>query len=210
MSNFKRIIKTSLIKENPIFSSYLALCPTLGTTSNFNSAIGMGFSVLIVLVLSNTVISSIRKLIPNDIRIPVFITIIATVVTLLEMSMETLMPSLYRTLGIFLPLIVVNCIILGRAEFFASKNSVRESMIDGIVIGISFAISIAALGIFRELFGTGAVNLFSLRVEFFQQETVPSVFIEPTGAFFAFGILSWIFNATRNSSINNKKSIRGV
>ncbi len=195
-------LKDSLIKDNPIFVSYLALCPTLGTTSTFNNAIGMGLSVLFVLIFSNLLISSVRNFVPSEIRIPVFITIIASLVTLLEMILEAVTPTLYETLGMFLPLIVVNCIILGRAESFASKNNVKKSIIDGLITGLAFAITISIIGAFREFFGTGSISIFSLRLQMFTQEIMPSFLTKNTGAFISLGLMGWVFNEIK---INNMK-----
>ncbi len=195
-------LKDSLIKDNPIFVSYLALCPTLGTTSTFNNAIGMGLSVLFVLIFSNLLISSVRNFVPSEIRIPVFITIIASLVTLLEMILEAVTPTLYETLGMFLPLIVVNCIILGRAESFASKNNVKKSMIDGLITGLAFAITISIIGAFREFFGTGSISIFSFKLQMFTQEIMPSFLTKNTGAFISLGLMGWVFNEIK---INNMK-----
>lgn len=198
---FKKSFFVALIDENPVFVSYLSLCPTLATTNSLNNAIGMGISVLVVLTASNVLISSIRKHTPNEIRIPVYITIIATLVTLITIFLETLLPALYVSLGIYLPLIVVNCLILGRAESFASQNKVSDSFIDGITMGIGFFASLFILAFFRQLLGTGEV--FGLQI--FSGNIIMSIFVDPIGAFLAFGTLSWIINEVK---AKNKKKKR--
>lgn len=192
MKKFLELLKQAIVFENPIFVSFLALCPTLGTTNSLSNALGMGLSVIFVLSLSNVAISLIRKLIPSEIRIPVYISIIATLVTVIEMLINTFLPSLYNTLGIFLPLIVVNCIILGRAESFASKNKVGASFLDGLTMGIAFALSLTVIALTREILATGKIGMLNL--SFIDSAYMPSIFTQGAGAFFALGILAWGFN----------------
>ena len=204
MKNLKERFRISLIDENPTFVSFLALCPTLGTTNSLSNAIGMGVSVLIVLVLSNSIIAAIKSYIPHNIRIPVYITIIATLVTIIQMLMETFIPSLYSTLGIFLPLIVVNCIILGRAEAYASKNNVKNSAIDGLTTGFAFLISLCVIGVARELIGTGSIELLNLTL--WEPEQAISIFSQGSGAFLMFGLLAWAFNEFKVKYDRKKKA----
>lgn len=192
MKKFLKMLKQAVIFENPTFVSFLALCPTLGTTNSLSNAIGMGISVIFVLTLSNMTISMIRKLIPSEVRIPVYISIIASLVTVIEMLIQTFVPSLYNTLGIFLPLIVVNCIILGRAESFASENKVVDSIFDGLTMGIAFTLSLSVIAIVREVLATGKIAMFNL--SFIDSMFMPSIFTQGAGAFFALGLLAWIFN----------------
>ncbi|MGL4590166.1 MAG: electron transport complex subunit RsxE [Mycoplasmatales bacterium] len=196
MNYFITRLKTAVFDENPTFVSFLALCPTLGTTSSVASAFWMGISVIFVLTLSNIIVSMIRKVVPNEVRIPVYITIIATFVTITEMVLRTYVPTIYDQLGIFLPLIVVNCLILGRAEAFASSNTVGKSAVDGLTMGAAFALSLLVLGAVRELIGTG--KLFGETI--FGGSEPMELFTTPTGAFIAFGILAWIFNEVRAKS----------
>lgn len=204
MKEFKKMLNTAVFKENPTFVSFLALCPTLGTTSTVSTAIGMGVSVIFVLVLSNLFVSLVRNFIPDAIRIPAYITIIATVVTVLEILLKTYVPSLYGTLGLFLPLIVVNCIILGRAEVFASKNKPWLSILDGLTVGIAFTLSLTLIGVTRELLGTGSINLLGFNLMLFPSEFMPVLFTEASGAFLAFGILAWVINEIK---LNKAKAL---
>lgn len=197
MTDFKKRMKTSILNENPTFVSFLALCPTLGTTNSVKTAFGMGMTVLVSLIFTNAACSATRKIITPDIRIPVFITVIATIVTLLEIIIQTYIPFLYSSLGILLPLVVVNCIILGRAEAYAVEHNVFDSIIDGLGTGIAFTLSLTLLGIFREILGTGGVNLGWMTLQFLSPEIMPAIFVEGAGAFIAFGILAWIINEIR-------------
>jgi Na+-translocating ferredoxin:NAD+ oxidoreductase subunit E len=206
MEKFNKMLKTSVIDENPTFVSFLALCPTLGTTTSLSNAFSMGLAATFVLILSNVSISCIRKLVPDEIRIPVYITIIATIVTLLEMLMKTYLPELYLNLGIFLPLIVVNCIILGRAEAFASKNNMFKSFQDAIVTGIAFTLSLSLLGAVREFLGTGGLMIFDVSLQVLPRDIMPMVFQTPVGAFIAFGMLSWFINEMKLKNKNKLKA----
>jgi electron transport complex protein RnfE len=161
MANKKELTK-GLIKENPTFVLLLGLCPTLGVTTMVSNAIGMGISVLFVLTLSNIFISMLRNIIPDDVRIPSYIVIISSFVTIIEMLLHAYVPSLYTALGVYLPLIVVNCIILGRAEAFANKNTVADSALDGIGMGLGFTIALLLIAGIREILGSGTISLFAV------------------------------------------------
>lgn len=154
---FSEQLKAGVILDNPIFMQTIGLCPTLATSTSLSNAIGMGVAATIVLIASNVVISALRKFIPDKVRIACFITIIATFVTLIDLSLQAFVPSLAASLGLFLPLIVVNCIILGRAEAFASKNKVLPSALDGVCMGLGFTFALVLMGFFRELLGAGTI-----------------------------------------------------
>ena len=156
MNNFK-VMMNGIIKENPTFVLLLGMCPTLGTTSSAINGMGMGLATMFVLICSNVVISLIKNLIPDMVRIPSFIVVIASFVTLLQMVMQAYVPGLYATLGLFIPLIVVNCIVLGRAEAFAAKNNPISSMFDGIGMGLGFTVGLTTIGIIREILGSGSI-----------------------------------------------------
>ena len=160
MNNMKVLIN-GIVRENPTFVLLLGMCPTLGTTSSAINGMGMGLATMFVLVCSNVAISAIKNLIPDMVRIPSYIVVIASFVTLLQMVMQAYVPSLYKTLGLFIPLIVVNCIVLGRAEAFAAKNSPLPALFDGLGIGLGFTIALTLLGSVRELLGTGKVFGFT-------------------------------------------------
>ena len=149
------IILKGIIKENPTFALVLGMCPTLGTTTSAVNGLGMGVATMCVLILSNMVISAIAKAIPDKVRIPCYIVVISAFVTVVQLLMQAYLPSLYETLGLFIPLIVVNCIVLGRAEAFANKNSVVDSACDGIGIGLGFTLSLTTIGLIREILGSG-------------------------------------------------------
>lgn len=158
MNNFK-VLMNGIVKENPTFVLLLGMCPTLGTTSSAINGMGMGLATMFVLICSNVVISLIKNLIPDMVRIPSFIVVIASFVTLLQMVMQAYVPGLYATLGLFIPLIVVNCIVLGRAEAFAAKNNALSSMFDGIGMGLGFTIALTLLGAVRELWYRQGIQL---------------------------------------------------
>ncbi len=188
--NFKEISR-GIFKENPTFVLFLGLCPTLGVTTSAVNGIAMGLATLFVLILSNVIISMIKNLIPSKIRIPAYIMVIATLVTVLELSMKAYFPSLYEVLGIFIPLIVVNCIILGRAESYASKNSILNSMFDGIGNGLGFTLSLTVIGSIREIIGSGKLFGLSMVDKLFDPAMI---FILPPGAFITIGVLVAIIN----------------
>ena len=180
-----------IIKENPVFVMLLGMCPTLGVTSSAFNGLGMGVATLFVLLMSNIVVSLIKSQIPNKVRIPAFIVIIASFVTVVEMTLEAFIPFLYEQLGIFIPLIVVNCLILGRAEAFASKNSLIASIVDALGMGVGFVIALTALGAVREILGNG--SLFEFRFVSEDANTL-ILFILPPGAFIALAYLAIVFN----------------
>ena len=162
--NKLKIIWNGIIKNNPTFVLVLGMCPTLGTTTSAENGMGMGLATMAVLILSNLVISLVKNIIPDKVRIPAFIVIIASFVTIIQMLMQAFVPALYASLGVFIPLIVVNCIILGRAEAFASKNNPFDSMLDGIGIGLGFTLSLTVVGAVREILGSGAVFGYSFGI----------------------------------------------
>ena len=188
--NYFKTILNGLIKENPTFVLMLGMCPTLGTTTSALNGMSMGLATTFVLICSNVAISLLKNLIPDQIRIPGFIVVIATFVTIIQMAMEAYMPALYDSLGLFIPLIVVNCIVLGRAEAFAAKNNPFASLCDGLGIGLGFTFGLTLLGIVREFLGTGA--LFSLRI--FPEEFGVLIFVLAPGAFITLGYLIAIIN----------------
>ena len=194
--NYFKTILNGLIKENPTFVLMLGMCPTLGTTTSALNGMSMGLATTFVLICSNVAISLLKNLIPDQIRIPGFIVVIATFVTIIHMAMEAYLPALYDSLGLFIPLIVVNCIVLGRAEAFAAKNNPFASLCDGLGIGLGFTFGLTLLGIVRELLGTGA--LFSLRV--FPEEYGVLIFVLAPGAFITLGYLIAIINKIKVKS----------
>ena len=189
MNNFK-VLMNGIIKENPTFVLLLGMCPTLGTTSSALNGMSMGLATTFVLVCSNVVISLIKNLIPDMVRIPAFIVVIASFVTALQMCMQAFVPDIYATLGLFIPLIVVNCIILGRAEAFASKNGVVPSFFDGVGMGLGFTIALTVLGAVREILGTG--KIFGLEV--WPEDYGMLMFVLAPGAFIVLGYLIAIVN----------------
>lgn len=190
MSNFKELTK-GLLKENPIFVQFLGMCATLAVSTSVINGIGMGLSTMVVLVASNIIISLIRKFIPNKVRIAAYIIVIAGCVTAVEMALKAYVPEISKSLGIFIPLIVVNCIILGRAEAFASKNGVVKSALDGIGMGLGFTLALCILGTIREILGNGTFLGISLFGEGFQPATI---MILPPGAFIVLGIVLAVIN----------------
>lgn len=184
-----QIITKGIIKNNPTFVLVLGMCPTLGVTSSAINGMGMGVATMAVLIMSNIVISLIKNLIPDKVRIPAFIVVIASFVTIIEMLMQAYVPSLYASLGVFIPLIVVNCVILGRAEAFASKNGVVDSALDGIGIGLGFTLSLTAVGMVREALGSGSIFGMS-----FADSGMPLLFILAPGGFLVLGYLMVLFN----------------
>ena len=201
----KQNVLKGLFKENPTFVLVLGMCPTLGTTTSLDTALGMGISVLVVLILTNTLISLIRNIVPTEIRIPVYIVVIALVVTLIEWFLEAYVNDLYSALGIYLPLIVVNCIILGRAEAYASENTVFDSLFDAIGMGLGFTLGLSTLSFTRELFGTGGIKLLNLQL--FDGGNAASFLITPSGAFVTLGLLIGIINTVRLKKEEEKKKI---
>ncbi|MBR5037812.1 MAG: electron transport complex subunit E [Prevotella sp.] len=188
--NYISIIKNGIIKENPTFVLMLGMCPTLATTTSARNGLAMGLATMFVLICSNVVISLIKKLTPDMVRIPVFIVVIASFVTILQMVMQAYVPDVYAELGLFIPLIVVNCVILGRAEAFAAKNSTGASLMDGIGIGLGFTLGLTLLGICRELLGAGSIFGFTLLPETYNM----LMFVLPPGAFITLGFLVAVVN----------------
>ncbi len=184
MNNLK-VFLNGLITENPTFVLMLGMCPTLGTTSSAINGMSMGLATAFVLICSNTVIAAVKNLIPDMVRIPAFVVIIASFVTLLQMVMQAYVPGLYKTLGLFIPLIVVNCILLGRAEAFASKHGPLPSFFDGLGIGLGFTVALTILGSIRELLGTG--KIFNTTI--FPEDYGMLIFVLAPGAFIALGFL---------------------
>ena len=190
---FKEIALDGTVRQNPTFRLVLGTCPTLAITTMAFDSLGMGLAVIFVLVCSNVIISLLRNVIPDKVRIPSFIVIIATFVTLVGMLMEAFLPDLYESLGMFLSLIVVNCIILGRAEGFASHNPVGESALDGLFMGVGFTVSLTLMGIVREILGKGSifgVHLWDFKIGFFANQA---------GAFLTYGLFIALFNVCYNA-----------
>ncbi len=193
-SNIQTLLN-GIIKENPVFVLLLGMCPTLGTTSSAINGLGMGLATTFVLVAANVVISLLKNLIPDKVRIPAFIVVVASFVTLVEMVMQAYIPALYESLGLFIPLIVVNCIVLGRAEAFAAKNTVFKSLLDGVGMGLGFTLALTVLGTVREFLGTGQV--FSLTI--FSEQYGMLLFVLAPGAFIALAYLIAIFNRIKTT-----------
>lgn len=194
MSNLK-VLLNGIITENPTFVLLLGMCPTLGTTSSAINGLSMGLATAFVLVCSNITISACKNLIPDMVRIPSYIVLIATFVTVVQLCMQAYLPDLNKSLGLFIPLIVVNCIVLGRAEAFAAKNGIVASACDGIGIGLGFTLALTLLGAVRELLGTG--KLFNLTI--MPEEFGSLIFVLAPGAFIALGYLVAIVNKLRKA-----------
>jgi electron transport complex protein RnfE len=194
MNQWKNFSK-GFIKENAVFALFLGLCPTLGVTTSAVNGLGMGLATTFVLVMSNLVVSLVKNLIPDKVRIPAFIVIIATFVTVVELVMKGYVPALFDALGLFIPLIVVNCVVLGRAEAFASKNTIWSSLVDGAGMGLGFTMALTVLGAVRELLGSGA---------FFGMKLISGdgmlLFILPPGAFIALGYLIVLANMIKEKT----------
>lgn len=190
MNKNLRVIVNGIVKENPAFVLLLGMCPTLATTSSAINGMSMGLATMFVLICSNAAISSIKNFIPDMVRIPAYIIVIAAFVSIVEMVMKAYAPALAASLGIFIPLIVVNCIVLGRAESFASKNGVFPSVLDGVGIGLGFTLALALLGAFRELLGTG--KIFSLSI--YPENFGSLIFVLAPGAFIVLGYMIAVFN----------------
>lgn len=183
------LITKGIIKENPTFVLILGMCPTLGTTTSAINGLGMGVATMAVLIMSNIVISLIKNLVPDKVRIPAFIVVIASFVTVVQLCMQAYVPDLYKTLGVFIPLIVVNCIILGRAEAFASKNNALDSALDGLGIGLGFTLSLTVIGAVRELLGSCSIFGYKL----LDADGI-LIFVLAPGAFLVLGYLMVLFN----------------
>lgn len=204
MNKFRKIANDGLIFNNPTFRLVLGTCPTLALTTMASNGIGMGLAVTFVLICSNVIISMLKKVIPNTVRIPAFVLIIATFVTIVKLALDKFLPDLYATLGVYLPLIVVNCIILGRAESFASKNPIIHSALDGLFTGLGFTLAITVMGAVREILGNASIfgialwdaNKFSI-----------AFFSSSAGAFFTYGIFIALFNFLINKA-QSKKTVK--
>lgn len=193
MSSLK-FFTNGILKENPSFVLVLGTCPALAVTTAAFNGIGMGAATTFVLVFSNMIIASLKNFIPDKVRIAAFIVVIATFVTIVDLVMKAFVPDIYKTLGIFIPLIVVNCIILGRAEAFAQKNDVKNSILDGLGMGLGFTLAITLMGAIRELLGNGSI--FNIPIVAENAKTM-LLFILPPGAFITYGYLIAIFNKVR-------------
>ena len=193
-SNLK-VFLNGFIKENPTFVLILGMCPTLATTSSALNGLSMGLATAFVLLGSNVVISLLKNIIPDKVRIPAYVVVIATFVSVVEMSMQAYVPALYDSLGIFIPLIVVNCIVLGRAEAFAAKNNVLKSSLDGLGMGLGFSMALTMLGSIREILGTGKIFGFTL----YSDKYGMLLFVLAPGAFIALGYLIAIMNKFKKS-----------
>ncbi len=193
MNRFKIVIN-GIIKENPVFCLLLGMCPTLGTTTSAINGMGMGLCTTFVLICSNAVISLLKNVVPDKVRIPAFIVIIASFVTLLQLCMQAYLPSLYESLGLFIPLIVVNCLILGRAESFASRNTPIDSIFDGIGMGLGFTLGLTTLGLIRELLGSGSIFGY----KFIGDADGMLVFVLAPGAFIVLGYLIALVNRLKS------------
>lgn len=194
MNNFK-VLMNGIIKENPTFVLLLGMCPTLGTTSSAFNGMSMGLATTAVLIFSNLIISLIKNLIPDMVRIPSFIVVIASLVTILQMVLQAYVPAVYASLGLFIPLIVVNCIILGRAEAFAAKNGPLSSVCDGMGMGLGFTLGLTSLGAVREFLGTGKIFDFAI----FPEDYGMLVFVLAPGAFIALGYLIALVNKMKKA-----------
>ncbi len=197
INQYLQDVTRGLVKENPVFRLLLGLCPVLGVTAYIVNGLGMGLAAAAVLICSNVVIASLRNYIPERVRIPCFILVIATFVTIIGMLMEAFQPALFEALGIFLPLIVVNCIILGRAEAFASKKPVLRSLLDGVGVGIGFTLALVILAAVREIIGSGTIlgpNPDTALHVFGSNYEAMMIFAQPPGAFIALGLLLALIN----------------
>ncbi|MEG1687148.1 MAG: electron transport complex subunit E [Angelakisella sp.] len=204
MSNRIKTLTNGIIRENPVLVLVLGTCPTLATSTSLLNGLGMGIAATFVLLGSNIAISLLKKVIPDKVRIPCYVVVIAGFVSVIEMLMQAYTPDLYNTLGIFIPLIVVNCIILGRAEMFANKNGVLDSALDAIGMGIGFTLALCAMGLFRELLGSGSIAGFAIL-----PESIPPISIMgmAPGGFLTFGLLIALVNKVTKGKAIKKKEI---
>lgn len=196
MSKMTERLYNGIVKENPTFVLMLGMCPTLAVTTSAVNGLGMGLTTMVILAMSNLMISALRRLIPNEVRVPAFIVIVASFVTIVQFLLQGYIPSLYDSLGIYIPLIVVNCIILGRAEAYASKNPVLPSLFDGIGMGLGFTVGLTSIGAVRELIGAG--QIFGLQVMPKAYEPV-TIFILAPGAFLVLALLTALQNRVKRS-----------
>lgn len=200
MNKYVERVYNGVIKENPTFVLMLGMCPTLAVTTSAINGMGMGLATTVVLVMSNMMISALRKIIPDKVRMPAFIVIVASFVTIIQFLLQGYVPSLYSSLGIYIPLIVVNCIILGRAEAYASKNPVVLSICDGVGMGLGFTIGLTLIGIFRELIGSGKIFNTGILPDAYEPLTI---FVLAPGAFFVLAMLTAIQNKLKLKSATN-------
>lgn len=200
MNKYVKPLYNGIIKENPTFVLMLGMCPTLAVTTSAMNGMGMGLTTMTVLIMSNFVISALRKIIPERVRIPAYIVIVATLVTVVQLLLQAYIPSLYDTLGIYIPLIVVNCIILGRAEAFASKNNPVLSILDGIGMGLGFTLALTCIGLVRELLGSGTIFGHAFLPKSYEPITI---FVMAPGAFFVLSMLTAIQNKLKLPSRTN-------
>lgn len=205
MKNYMERITNGLFKENPTFVLMLGMCPTLAVTTSAINGLGMGLSTTAVLIFSNLLISALRKVIPDRVRIPAFIVIVATLVTVLQLLIQAYIPFLYEALGIYIPLIVVNCIILGRAESYASKYSVGLSAFDGLGMGLGFSLALTCIGAVRELLGAGAIFGFTVMPASYEPI---SIFVLAPGAFFVLAVLTALQNKFKAPSATNGSALQ--
>lgn len=199
--NKSKIFKNGIFEENPIFSQQIGMCATLAITTSLLNGIGMGIAVIFVLVGSNIVISAMRKIIPDDVRIPIFVIVIATFTTIVDLLIHAFSFPLYQALGVFIPLIVVNCIIIARAEAFAYKNGVVDSIIDGLGMGAGYTLALMALSSVREILGNGSIFGFQILPASYEPMMI---IVQPPGAFIALGLLIGLVNY-----MSRKKKIKG-
>lgn len=208
-------LSNGIIKENPTFVMMLGMCPTLAVTTSATNGLGMGLTTTVVLAMSNLLISLLRNIIPDRVRIPAFIVVIATFVTILELLLEGYLPSLYTSLGIYIPLIVVNCIILGRAEAYASKHAMLPSLFDGIGMGLGFTMGLTSIGIFREILGAGQIFGYQLIPLADAAKKIPgytpaSIFILAPGAFFVLAGLTAMQNHVKMNAAKKEKKTNAM
>ena len=196
-----------IIKENPTFVMMLGMCPTLAVTTSAMNGLGMGLTTMVILAMSNLIISMLRKVIPDDVRVPAFIVIVASFVTIVQFLLQAYIPSLNESLGLYIPLIVVNCIILGRAEAYASKNPMIVSLFDGIGMGLGFTVGLTSIGIVRELIGSG--KIFGAAVLPASYEPV-SIFVMAPGAFFVLALLTGLQNKVKLNMAKKGKDVSKI
>ena len=201
----KNTLLNGIWKENPLFVGLLGTCPSLGITTSLENALGMGIAVLFVLVMSNLIISLIKKIVPNEIRIAVYIVVIATLVTIVDMVMAAFLPELHESLGLFIPLIVVNCIILGRAEAFASKNGPLDSVLDGIGMAVGYTLALAIISTAREFLGTGQITVWGdFVITLGKGDFFTTFFTSSPGAFIVLGLVFGVINVCKTIAANIK------
>lgn len=200
MKKYLTPLFNGILKENPTFVLMLGMCPTLAVTTSASNGVGMGLTTAVVLIMSNMLISLLRKIIPDSVRIPAYIVVVASFVTIVQLLLKAFLPELDKSLGLYIPLIVVNCIILGRAESYASKNNVLLSMFDGIGMGLGFTLGLTSIGLVRELLGAGAA--FGIQVMPDSYEPI-AIFVKPAGAFLVLAVLTALQNKFQLKSATN-------